>query len=77
MGSKRCFDEEFPVLPCKHLRKLEHSNTLNPFVELVPCENAPQELIFSGRNRWIQYFIICCVACLVSSAVNVTELSIL
>ncbi|KAG2702476.1 hypothetical protein I3760_06G091700 [Carya illinoinensis] len=51
MGSKRCFDEEFPVLPCKHLRKLEHSNTLNPFVELVPCENAPQELIFSGEDN--------------------------
>jgi hypothetical protein len=60
MGFKRHFvDEEFPELPHKHLRQLEYSHMLNPFVELVPCNNCPQEPTFSGKNRWFTIFLVC------------------
>lgn len=57
MGSKRPFDaEDFPELHCKHPRKLEYSNMADPCDELVSCDNAPQEPILSGRNRWHTIF---------------------
>jgi hypothetical protein len=52
MGFKRPFDdEEFPELPCKHLRQPDYSNMRTPFAELVPSNNGPQQPIFSGKNR--------------------------
>lgn len=52
MGFKRPFDnEEFPELPCKHLRQPDYSNMRTPFAELVPSNNGPQQPIFSGEVK--------------------------
>ncbi|XP_041016123.1 elongation factor 1-alpha 1-like [Juglans microcarpa x Juglans regia] len=52
MGSKRLFDtEKFPELHSKHPRKLEYSNMLDLYDELVSCDNAPQEPIILGEDE--------------------------
>ncbi|KAF8408184.1 hypothetical protein HHK36_007326 [Tetracentron sinense] len=51
MGHKRPFgDEESYKLAFKHPRQLEFSNQLSSFVEILPCNDAPQKPHASGEG---------------------------